>query len=129
MEKNTAIIQKMEHLFKRLEQKGTDTPERRKAILDGIAADRQALDSPRHTYNTGEPVVMSEFSHTSRYWINDGNVDLDRITPLSPLHNYTIRYDRDKNEMHYYDYYDFNRFEDFVPGEPFTIKGSIKLKK
>ena len=31
--------------------------------------------------------------------------------------------------MHYLDYYDFNRFEDFVPGEPFTIKGSIKLKK
>ena len=30
--------------------------------------------------------------------------------------------------MEYSDLYDFNQFEDFVPGNPFEIKGSIKLK-
>lgn len=102
--------------------------ERRDVIGFAIKNDQDALDSLRVTYKTGKPVVLSENAHNSRHWIQEGNIS-SGYTPLNTLGHFTVKYDKDKNEMKYWDYYDFNRFEDFVPGRPFTIKGNIKLSK
>lgn len=115
-------------LLQRYEEKNADTPDRRRAIQLGIGYDTDALEALRKTYSTGEPVVVNEHSNNTRKWINDGMVEL-KPSPLNLLQNYTIRYNKNTNEMEYHDVYDFNQFEDFVPGEPFKIKGSIKLKK
>lgn len=66
--------------------------------------------------------------YNSRQSLNNGSVEVNPISPLNLLHNYTVRYNKDTNTMDYIDYYDFNALEDFVPGTPYTIKGSIKLK-
>jgi hypothetical protein len=114
-------------LLRKYEERGVDTPERRQAIKLGMKYDKDALDSLRVTYKTGKPVVINEHSNNTRKWVNDGLAEL-KPSPLNLLQNYTVRYNKDTNEMEYYDIYDFNKFEDFVPGEPFKIKGSIKLK-
>ena len=88
--------------------------------------DRAALDSLRKTYRTGKPVQLDENSAVGRDWKDDK----EKITsPLNLLHRYTVQYDKKNNRMNYWDVYDFNEFEDFVPGEPFKIKGSIDLNK
>jgi len=49
------------------------------------------------------------------------------MSPLNVLGNYNIRYDKDTNRMYYSDQYDFNKYDSFVPGEPFRIRGAIDL--
>ena len=107
---------------------GAYNGDRRKVIEEGLKRDQEALDALRKTYKTGEPVVINENSHVSRKWIRDGVPGIED-TPLNLMQNFTIRYNKDKNEMEYWDTYDFNMFENFVPGEPFKIKGSFKLNK
>lgn len=107
---------------------GIGAHEQRRAIRLGMKYDTAALEALRHTYKTGEPVVINENSHVSRNWIKDGVTEIG-ITPLSLMQNFTVRYNKDKKEMEYNDTYDFNQFEDFVPGTPFNIRGSIKLGK
>lgn len=97
---------------------------KRSDIEDALKIDKIALDSLRHTYKTGEPVVMDEFSHVSRNLFNNGET-----TPLNLLHRYTVQYNKDNNTMDYRDIYDFDGFEDYIPGNPFNIKGSINLNK
>lgn len=100
---------------------------KRKPIEVAVDLDKAALNALRETYSTGKPVGLNEFTHNSRGWLD---ADLDKVvTPLSLLHRYTVQYDKDKNRMNYWDTYDFDEFEDFVPGEPFFIRGSIDLKK
>lgn len=101
---------------------------KRQAINLALRFDKEALDALRHTYKTGEPVTMHEASHMSRSWIKNGEVDYG-ITPLSALHRYTLQYNKDNNTMPYFDTYNFDEFEDFVPGKPFQIKGVIDLNK
>lgn len=101
--------------------------DRNDAIEAGLKADNDALNALRETYKTGKPVVLNEYSHVNRHWINNGMVDPYKLTPLSLMQNYTVRYDKDSNTMEYNDIYDFNGLEDFVPGEPFDIRGRIKL--
>ena len=89
--------------------------------------DRDALEALRKTYATGEPVEMNEGSAVGRNWRTNDPERL--ISPLNLFHRYTIQYDKDKNAMNYWDWYDFNDFENFVPGDPFKIKGSINLNR
>lgn len=94
--------------------------------------DKEALNALRHTYKTGEPVVVNEYSHNSRNLSKDGELKENAInykSPLNVMKNYTIRYNPDTNRIEYRDVYDFNEFEWGVPGKPFEIKGSIPLKK
>lgn len=108
---------------------GTMTNDKLKAYEEGLKRDQEALDSLRRTYSTGEPVVINENAFNSRQWIHDnGHVSVNEPTPLNVLKNFTIQYDKDTNTMKYWDTYDFNLFEDFVPSNPFEIKGSIKLR-
>ncbi len=93
-----------------------------------IDIDKQALEALRKTYKTGEPVMMDEHSHVSRNW-QGLTTESDIVTPLNTLHRYTVQYDKDNNRMKYWDWYDFNEFEDFVPGKPYKIQGSINLNK
>jgi hypothetical protein len=119
-----------------LKQRIADNEKRLKRVYGGnhqttqqaIDFDRQALDSLRKTYSTGEPVMMDEHSHVSRNW-QGLTPESDIVTPLNTLHRYTVQYDRDNNRMKYWDWYDFNEFENFVPGNPFKIQGSIDLNK
>lgn len=101
---------------------------RKRAIDLGIAYDTAALDSLRKTYKTGKWVSINEHSNTGRKWLEDGVPNIG-ISPLSALQNYSIRYNKKDNTMEYVDNYDFNEFEQFVPGTPFKIKGKIKLNK
>lgn len=98
-------------------------PDRGK-IEAALNIDKAALNSLRHTYKTGEPVEMNEFSHVNRRLLNNGET-----TPLNLLHRYTIQYNKGNNTMDYRDIYDFDGFEDYIPGKPFNIKGSINLNK
>ena len=103
-----------------------------KLIDSMIDLDNQTLDSLRHTYKTGEPVVINEFSNNSRRLANNGELiegAHNYKTPLNVLQNYTVQYDPKSNTMRYRDTYDFNGFETFIPGEPFEISGSIPLNK
>jgi len=93
-----------------------------------IDFDKATLDSLRKTYKTGEPVVIDEHSHVTRDWREKKPEDVSP-TPLSLLHRYALQYDKDKNRMNYMDIYNFDEYEDFVPGTPFYIKGSIGLNK
>lgn len=115
-------------LLERYEKMGGDSFDRRKAINLGINYDQQALDSLRHTYQTGKPVQMNEQAFKSRKWIKDGLVQYTP-SPLNALQTYTVQYDKKNNKMNYRDLYDFNGFENWVPGESFKIKGSINLNK
>ena len=95
---------------------------------EAVDIDKQALEALRKTYSTGEPVMLDEHSHVSRNW-QGLTPESDIVTPLNTLHRYTVQYDKDNNRMKYWDWYDFNEFENFVPGNPFKIQGSIDLNK
>lgn len=92
-----------------------------------LKLDKQTLDSLRHTYKTGEPVVINENAHNNRQLIKDGYLELG-LTPLNVLGNFTIRWNPETQQMEYFDRYDFNQFEWGVPGKPFEIKGTITPK-
>lgn len=100
----------------------------RKTLRLALEYDKDALEALRETYKTGKPVILNEHSHTSRNWsgLKPENID---TTPLNLMHRFTVQYDKNKNKMNYWDKYDFDEYEDFVPGKPFLIKGSINLKK
>lgn len=89
--------------------------------------DKETLDSLRHTYKTGDWVVINEHGNNSRQLIEAGDYKLSN-SPLNVLHNYGIRYNKDNNTIEYKDTYDFNQYEWGVPGKPFEIRGRIKLK-
>lgn len=121
-------IKDNENLLKFYEARGTSKHSDRYSIVDEtLKNDRKTLQALRHTYKTGEPVVINENTFNSRQLVNRGEYDVD-TTPLNVLHNYTIQYDPKNNVMHYRDTYDFNQFEWGVPGIPFNIRGTIKLK-
>lgn len=90
--------------------------------------DQETLDSLRHTYKTGEWVTINEHGNNSRKLINGGEYNLSN-SPLNVVHNFGLRYNKNKGIMEYKDTYDFNDYEWGVPGEKFDIKGEIKLKK
>ena len=103
-----------------------------KLVQGMIDADEKTLNALRRTYETGEPVVINEYSHNSRKLAKDGKIveGADSYkSPLNVLQNYTVWYDPKTNTMRYRDTYDFNGFESFVPGEPFGIEGEIPLNK
>ena len=100
----------------------------RQVINAALDFDRKTLESLRHTYKTGEPVEMNEHSYISRNWQGLKPEEIGP-TPLSVMHRYTGQYDKDKNVFNYWDIYNFDEFEDFVPGEPFEIRGSINLNR
>ena len=101
-----------------------------KEVVDwAIEEDQRGLDSLRHTYKTGEPVVINEQVYNSRSLINNGKVSMPGSSPLNPLQNYTLQYDKDRNVMLYRDVYDFNKFDWAVPGKGYKIKGEIDLNK
>ena len=56
-----------------------------------LELDKQTLDALRHTYETGEPVVINEYTHNSRQLTKDGDLELG-LTPLNVLGNFTIRW-------------------------------------
>ena len=94
--------------------------------------DKEALDSLRHTYKTGEPVVVNEYAHNNRKLSKNGELMDNAInykSPLNVMRNYTIQYDAKNKRINYWDTYDFNEFDWGVPGKSFEIKGSIPLKK
>lgn len=93
-----------------------------------INLDQNTLESLRHTYKTGEPVVINEYSNNSRKLMKNGKLDKNYQSPLNILRNFTIQYNPKNNTMEYKDIYDFDGYEWAVPGKPFDIKGSIKLK-
>lgn len=119
--------------WRRNSKKGTQ----RANILDwAIRTDQNTLDSLRHTYKTGEPVVINEGTYNGRQLIDKGEVVFPEEMPLNMLKDYTIQYDKDDNVMRYRDVYDFDNkkvfgvsMEKFVPGEPYVINGAIDLNK
>lgn len=92
-----------------------------------INTDKETLDALRHTYKTGEPVVINEFSYNSRPLLQEGNYTEYTATPLNMLQNYTIQYNPSDNTIYYRDVYDFNKFDKFVPGEAYKINGAVQL--
>lgn len=115
-----------------LNQKLADSPEimgdNWKLIKGMIKVDQQALDALRYTYKTGKPAVINEYSNNSRKLMKDGKLDKNYQSPLNILRNFTIQYNPKAKTMDYRDIYDFDGYEWAVPGTPFNIKGSIKLK-
>ena len=97
--------------------------EDRSLINAGINVDKETLEALRKTYKTGKAVTVNEFGYNSRSNSIAGD------SPLNMLQNYGIQYDKNKNVMRYFDTYDFNQFDPFVPGKPFDFKGEIKLNK
>ena len=101
-----------------------------KEVVDwAIGEDQAALDALRHTYKTGEPVVVNEQVYNSRSLINNGKISMPGSSPLNPLQNYTLQYDKDRHVMMYRDVYDFNHLDWAVPGKGYKIKGEIDLNK
>lgn len=103
-----------------------------KLVQGMIDADEKTLNALRKTYETGEPVVINEYSHNSRKLAKDGKIieGADNYkSPLNVLQNYTVQYNPKNRTMMYRDTYDFNGFESFVPGEPFNIEGEIPLRR
>lgn len=94
-----------------------------------IKTDKETLNSLRHTYKTGEPVVINEFSYNSRPLLKEGSYIEDNPTPLNMLQNYTIQYNPSDNTMYYRDIYDFNWLDWAVPGKAYRINGAINLNK
>ena len=92
-----------------------------------LEEDQTALDALRKTYATGRPVGINEHSFNSRRWVNNGEVT-PTMSPLNVLAHYNIRYDKDENKMYYSDSYDFNEYDDKVPGKAFRIRGNIDFK-
>lgn len=102
----------------------------KQGIVDwAIEEDQKGLDSLRHTYKTGEPVVVNEQVYNTRSLINNGKISMPGSSPLNPLQNYTLQYDKDRNVMMYRDVYDFNHLDWAVPGKGYKIKGEIDLNK
>lgn len=99
---------------------------RNKYVKLAKRVDQEALDALRKTYKTGERVKLNEHSFNSRQWVKDGNIDAG-MSPLNVLKNYTVWYDPKNDVMNYSDIYDFNKYDWAIPGQPFDIKGSIKL--
>lgn len=104
------------------------TNEKREIVDWALLVDNMALDALRHTYKTGEPVVINEGAYNSRRLIENGELSYPGIMPHNVLQDYTLKYNKDNNTMEYSDIYDFNEYEWGVPGKPFNIKGSIPLK-
>lgn len=101
-----------------------------KEVVDwAIGEDQAALDALRHTYKTGEPVVVNEQVYNTRSLINNGKISMPGSSPLNPLQNYTLQYDKDRHVMMYRDVYDFNHLDWAVPGKGYKIKGEIDLNK
>lgn len=102
----------------------------KQGIVDwAIKEDQKGLDSLRHTYKTGEPVVVNEQVYNTRSLVNNGKISMPGSSPLNPLQNYTLQYDKDRNVMMYRDVYDFNHLDWAVPGKGYKIKGEIDLNK
>ena len=101
---------------------------KRDAIELGLQIDKETLEALRKTFKTGKPVTINEHGYIDREWIKDGSTNFTP-SPLNVLQNYTIQYDKTNNKMNYWDIYDFNKFEDFVPGEAFEIRGSVPVRK
>lgn len=88
------------------------------------------LDKLRHTYKTGEPVVVNEYqAWKDRKLINDGKTTSNTISPLNVLKNFTLQYNPKQNYVEYRDVYDFNGYNWAVPGEDFIIRGQLKPSK
>lgn len=114
-------------LLDKYKKQGNST---KQEVVDwAIGEDEAALNALRKTYKTGEPVVINEQAYNSRSLINNGEISLPGSSPLNPLQNYTIQYNKDKDVMEYRDVYDFNGFDWAVPGKSYKIKGEIPLKK
>ena len=94
-----------------------------------IKADQYNLDKLRETYKTGKPVGQTEFGWNSRQLVDNGEIiPIENIkSPLNVLGNYNVRYSPEERRLYYSDEYDFNQFENFVPGEPYRIRGYIDL--
>lgn len=90
--------------------------------------DQQTLDSLRHTYKTGDWVVINEHGNNSRQLINNGQWELKK-SPLNVMHDFGVRANKNDGTIEYKDIYNFNQYEWGVPGKPFNITGKIKLKK
>lgn len=92
--------------------------------------DTDYLDKLRHTYKTGEPVVVHEYqAWKDRKMVNNGKFSGNTISPLNVLKNFTLQYDPKKKVVNYRDVYDFNGYNWAVPGEDFEIKGKLKPSK
>lgn len=100
-----------------------------KYVNAAIKEDENTLEALRKTYKTGKPVGLSEMSWNSRQLLNNGEINDQQISPLNVLHYYNIRYDKPTNKMYYSDEYDFNQYENFVPGEPYRFRGYVDLNK
>lgn len=95
-----------------------------------IEWDTDYLDKLRHTYKTGEPVVVHEYqAWKDRKLINDGKMTSNTISPLNVLKNFTLQYNPKQNYVEYRDVYDFNGYNWAVPGEDFIIRGQLKPSK
>lgn len=116
-----------EKLLEYYNTKKPDVITNKNIINKVLELDKQTLDSLRHTYKTGEPVVINENAHNNRQLMKDGSLELG-LTPLNVLGNFTIRWNPETQQMEYFDRYDFNQFEWGVPGNSFEIKGAITPK-
>ena len=95
-----------------------------------IEYDTDYLDKLRHTYKTGEPVVVNEYqAWKDRKLVNNGKLSSSTISPLNVLKNFTLQYNPKQNYLEYRDTYDFNGYNWAVPGEDFEIKGKLKPSK
>lgn len=128
---DTTMLKKRILANERLANQSNIMGEDYKLVRGMIDQDQKTLDSLRHTYKTGEPVVINEYSHTNRRLAKDGKLiegAHEYNTPLNIMQNFTVQYDPKNKTMKYRDVYDFNEYEWLVPGIPFNIQGSIKLK-
>lgn len=98
-------------------------------VYNALDSDKQALEGLRKTYQTGQPVGISEFSFNSRKWGTSSPGPDGGTPPMNVLHNYNIRYDKDTNRMYYSDTYDFNGYDSWLEGTPFRIRGFVDLNK
>ena len=117
-----------EKLLKYYTTKRPNAVTNKEVVQVALDLDKQTLDSLRHTYKTGEPVVINENAHNSRNLIDDGQF-YPEFTPLNVLQNFTIQWDPKTKQMKYRDTYDFNKYDWGVPGKSFEIKGSIDRSK
>ena len=114
---------------KKLAKRYPEGTEKRDIVDWALRVDGMALDSLRHTYRTGKPVVINEGAYNNRQLINNGELSYPEIMPHNVLQNYTIQYNPKTKQMEYRDAYDFNEYDWGVPGKTYEIKGSIPVKK
>ena len=129
---DTTFIKKRIKANEKLANQNNIMGDEYKLVKSMIDLDNETLDALRHTYKTGEPVTINEYSNNSRSLSKDGDIPEESFnykSPLNVMQNFTVRYNPKKRTMEYSDTYDFNQFEGLVPGESFDIKGEIKLKK